>query len=215
MEHQNLIKDCLSTPMGNRALDFFKKGRFSNSDEPLEIDDFVEQLLKYLLWEHLLKNGTGSDFRNNLYFETEQLRTGNINVIINHIGKFGSPLIRWRSFGEALSEHSKEGQKKFLKDFFQRISTFKSSFKGSVSLILGNDDFAGLKSDLDEADSHGLIINNTNKVVQLSPDVQVHGVRERGISFPTTDVEIENVRNTGKGYAKRSSKQKLKGFSKK
>lgn len=82
---------------------------------------------------------------------------------------------KWIDTHNTLWRHAEDGQRRFTADFIERIRDLRQTFNGSVSLILGNDDLEAVGNDFDEAERGGLLVHATNRVVQLSPDVQMLG----------------------------------------
>ncbi len=85
------------------------------------------------------------------------------------------PWVEWIAKNHELDKHGLPGQRQFLRDFFLRLQEFRQTFRGSVSLILGNDDLAPVLDDVRDASREGLFTDATNRVVQLSQDVQMLG----------------------------------------
>ncbi|MFC1810588.1 hypothetical protein ACFLZH_03750 [Patescibacteria group bacterium] len=101
--------------------------------------------------------------------------SGSLQHMLSMYSKYLNPFIQWDETHRNLNNIAPEKHKEFLAQLFEKIRALKQTFSGSVSLILGNDDTFELQDDLDETEREGLIVNATNQVKQLSPDVQVLG----------------------------------------
>jgi Icc-related predicted phosphoesterase len=66
-------------------------------------------------------------------------------------------------------------QIEWSQDLINKIRELKTTFKGTVSIILGNDDHTNLLPIFDQADAAGVLTHATNRVVQLTPEIQMFG----------------------------------------
>ncbi len=186
--------DLLKTDeIGQKIFNSFQ-GRIANINEkksPKSTENLFEMFIDLLKYNFLQNSGymsnkdqsildkclgegsTGKDFlkilENGLAFEH-----GPVSTFLTSLIRL-APWNKWLRILEDLSAHTNPHQRKFLKDFLERISTFRQTFHGSISVILGNDDDEVLQEDLETADKEGIIHNATNKTVKLSDGVQILG----------------------------------------
>lgn len=186
-----MLKNFITTsPIGKKVWDVTKTERERNG-----LNDIAKALKYYLIGcksKHLL--GTKQFFnipiRNELLFgknleeavAREHISYGITAVefinrsIIPKLALYGTPTYGWTETYYALDRHALAGQRRFIRDLIARITELRASgFRGTCSVILGNDDDTDLMTDLDEAEKAHVLYHVSNRVKALTPQVAIAG----------------------------------------
>lgn len=156
-------------------------------------EQLTQDFVNHLKYEYLCMNGLIRDIekRNQLFFGqaevadsswkdiSERIWEQRSLGIFDHLAKLllGAmpPFTQWENEWRNLDQYALKKQRIFLRDLFKKIQQFRSGFRGTVSLILGNDDHHGLVGDLEVADREKLLIHASNRVVPLGDTIDMLG----------------------------------------
>jgi len=178
-------------PLGKKIFETLAQ-KMEKEDATSSVDEFLNRLVLNFKIGFLLKNSLFNNKRmRNSYLCGKQDATDqeffnrfnygfglgkfSLTTLYRYASKQIPPWAQWNDINQNLEKHSLDKQRQFLQELFKRIQDFRQQFRGSVSMIMGNDDHFELSEDFDKADNSGLLIHATNRVVQLADDIQLAG----------------------------------------
>jgi Icc-related predicted phosphoesterase len=140
----------------------------------LDPDYFSESLYMMLYANMLVKNRELENMDRSLINRSFAVRAINLKAIWENM----LMLVPWRAWEEKkdnLHLYALPGQRRFLHKFLRRVAEFRKAYRGTVSVIVGNDDDSEMIRDLNKANRQGIISHASNKVVALDPEVTMVG----------------------------------------
>ncbi|MFA6991866.1 MAG: metallophosphoesterase [Candidatus Gracilibacteria bacterium] len=186
-KHKKHIVDFLKSDAGKKLLESYlrESSKMPYGQVDSDPEGFTDALIDFLKNEYLFsKNLLNSEIGKNMFTEGERkrfsdnffkLKAVDIDGMFAHIGNYGTLFAKWEGINQKLNLHSTEQRKVFFDDFMRRIREFKKDFKGTISIILGNDDPTEYIEYLKEVQREGLLFDCTNRIVTLSKDIEVIG----------------------------------------
>lgn len=182
-KYKKHIIDFLKNDKGKKMYDFYV-AEMKGADGSYSHEEFVDILIDFLKFEYFFcRNLLGSEIYGNIFSEEQNKMRENYftfksmkkDNILAYIGEYGTVLVKWEIVYDKLHLYATFQRKKFFDDLICRIRKFKEDFKGTISIILGNDDPVEYVERLQEMEREGLIFGCTNEIIALNDDVEMIG----------------------------------------
>lgn len=186
------VKFCGSELGGKRAFNYFLSS-YSTKTGPYKITnagEFFDRLLQAFRINRFVKDGQFDEKNTDLqkmvgkkkisrtdlamiFSLVSNLDMAKAETVLNLFFQIGGMFAPFEDIYQELHLHSKDGQLKFAKDFLDKIRAYKSTNRGEVTVMLGNDDQAELIEVFDDADRQGLLHHPNLRVKQVADDLQI------------------------------------------